>query len=164
MKKILQFILVALFLLMLFGCSRKNPYESDILIGYRIPSESTFGENNIFYIDDDIYIKITAKDYYSSTSGKYKSKIGTFIITFNDLVEKEEPLQVGGNKLEPIFNSDPSIKQYEFTVEFKQDKDTAWATFHMTPSQIGLIQFTIELKENNLISYVGVLEIRGYDE
>lgn len=150
-------------LLTLTGCN-KNSFSAEIQVGYRTVSETSYTENNIFYVNEDIYIKVQIDNFFCTTCGEFKEKKGTFIITFNNLEEKEEPTQIGGRQLIPIPNSDTSIKQYEFTVVFKKSKDNAWAVFHMRPTVEGLTNFTISLVENGSITSVGVVDVRGYND
>lgn len=143
------------------GLEPVNSYQSEIKIGYRQYFETQYTENNIFDINEDIYIKISFENYLCTTCGSETQKTGTFLITFTFLEEQSEPTQNGGLTFKPVPNSELGEKQYQVELQFTKTSKNGFATFHMRPIRAGIISFTVVLLENDSIDYTGRLDVRS---
>jgi hypothetical protein len=156
--------LLLFILLILTSCSTsfRNPYNGGIESGYRAASEVTYSENNIFFLGEDIYIRVELNDYHCVGCILGFVREGTFVFTFEFLEEQTPPLRVGGKPLPTIQNSDPNKKSYILIEEFKgrRRSESAYVSFHFIATKAGNINYSVILRENNSVAYEGLIFVR----
>lgn len=147
------------------GVQLENSFYTDIQIAYRTLYEDTYSENNVFYVNEDVYIKILLKDLECVTCGKSTQKEMNVIVTFRDLEELSEPTLVGGSKLEPLAGSETGVKSYQITLSASSTPTSnIYAIFHMRGVTEKTSSFTVEVLENDDLDRVGYLDVRTTDE
>jgi hypothetical protein len=159
-------IFAALSLLLLTSCvteTYRNPLSAEIEAGYRTLGESTLTDDNVFYLNEDIFIRIYLNDYYCAGCIFGFAEIGSFVFTFEFLEEQTPPTKIGGVRVPPIANSDPNKKSYALlNEEFlrKANSKSSFVDFHFIATKTGNINYIVELRENPSVSFEGVIFVR----
>ena len=164
MKKPL-FLTIILLLITSCGVTEtyRNPYAGEIKVGYRTLGDSNFTTDNVFFLNEDIFIRVYLEDYYCATCSLGFTEIGSFVFTFEFLDEQTPPTKVGGVIVPPIANSDPNKKSYLLSNEEflrKADSKSSFVDFHFIATKAGNINYTVVLRENTSIGYEGVIFVR----
>jgi hypothetical protein len=122
--------------------------------------QSGFSSYNIFNLNDEFYVRVLIDEYNCSTCGERTSRVGKLNISFEFLNEQQPPSTSNGRTLEPVFNSNPNIRSFDWLLEFRSEKQIDDARFLVKATKPGILKIRVTSYENPFIDYFSNVDIR----
>jgi hypothetical protein len=122
--------------------------------------QSGFSSYNIFNLNDEFYVRVLIDEYNCSTCGERTSRVGKLNISFEFLNEQQPPSTSNGRTLEPVFNSNPNIRSFDWLLEFRSEKQIDDARFLVKATKPGILKIRATSYENPFIDYFSNVDIR----
>lgn len=155
-----KFAFVLSFFLLTSCVSSENPYFAKIRILFMDIYQSGYSSYNIFNLNDEFFVRVLIDEYSCSTCGERTSRVGKLNINFEFLNEQQPPSTSNGRTIEPVPNSNPNIRSFDWLLEFRSEKQIDDARFLVKATKPGILKIRVTSYENPFIDYFSNVDIR----